>query len=215
VLGKLSEIASRAKASRNPLVVYYFIGHGGSGGDGWSHVSFVGYYTPSDPADVTRTRAVVETREIKESLEKLDLPYILILDNCYDRETVGAVQAVGQNVGKMWSEAADATARLGLREPAILLYAARPGHSVQTVPHPLGKLYAIGPLARRLFLLLEAAFESKRGLSVGDFLKQMSNPGLDPERPKSVPGDQKAWISNTGAVLIPSGARAKSVESVR
>src|SRR5262245_46826503 len=50
VLGALSEIASKAKEARNPLVVYYFIGHGGSGGDGWSHVSFVGSYKPSDPA---------------------------------------------------------------------------------------------------------------------------------------------------------------------
>ena len=210
VMSALKEIARKAKAARAPLVVYYFIGHGGSGRDNWSHVSFLGNYQSSDSAEVARSHAIIETREIKKSLEQLNLPYILILDNCYERKPVGGLEGFGQTLSGKVSEQTDTIARLGLREPAILLYAARPGHIVSAIAHPWEKR-AIGPLARRLLLLLQPVFESKQGLSVGDFLKGINDPAFDP---KSVPGDQKTWISNTGDVLIPSGGRSMAVESV-
>lgn len=83
VLGALGEVAHKAKAAQDPLVVYYFIGHGERllGG----HVSLVGDYHPSDPVDVARLRAVIDTQEVEELLEKQGLPYLLILDNCYYR----------------------------------------------------------------------------------------------------------------------------------
>jgi hypothetical protein len=211
VLGALSEIVRKAKAARDPLIVYYFVGHGASRGEGWSHVSFVGSYKSSDPADVARSRAIVETRGIKESLEKQNLPYILILDNCYYREPEGGVQLFSRSVQEGFLGAAGSIARLGLREPAIILYAAKPGGYAQTLPHPSNELYSIGPLARRLLLLLDETFKSKTGLSVGRFLEKMNDSAFDP---KSIPGDHMKWVSNSGEVLIPAGATAESVEGV-
>jgi hypothetical protein len=215
-LGALSDIANKAKAATNPLVVYYFIGHGGSGSDNWSHVSFLAEAQTSPSRDVTRSRMILETREIQKSLEQLNLPYILILDNCYEREPVDGIKLLGQTIGGKLSDQGDMIGRLGLREPAILLYAAKPGHTVLTVPYPWGAPpYSIGPLARRLLLVFQRAFESQKGLSVGDFLKQMNDPAFDQEYSESVPGHHKVWISDAGAVLIPSGGVSHVSGSVR
>ncbi|HEX9872244.1 MAG TPA: hypothetical protein VGC99_27335 [Candidatus Tectomicrobia bacterium] len=83
VLGALNEVANKAKAAKDPLVVYYFIGHGQRLRGG--HVSLLGGYKRSDPADVARSRTIIETEEVEELLERQLLPYILILDNCYYR----------------------------------------------------------------------------------------------------------------------------------
>ena len=162
VLSALNKMASKAQAVTNSLVVYYFIGHGESRAPDWSHVSFLGDYKPSDPADVTRSRALVKTGEIKELLEKRDLPYILILDNCYYRKRVGGVQSLGIALLDKFRETGSEVARLSGREPAILLYAAKPGHYVKTeLKHP-SRIYTVGPLARRLLLLFKDVSESKK-----------------------------------------------------
>jgi len=83
MLGALNEVANKAKAAKDPLVVYYFIGHGQRLRGG--HVSLLGGYKRSDPADVARSRTIIETEEVEELLERQLLPYILILDNCYYR----------------------------------------------------------------------------------------------------------------------------------
>jgi hypothetical protein len=213
VLSALNKMASKAQAVRNSLVVYYFIGHGESRAPDWRHVSFLGDYKSSDPDDVKRSRALVYTEEVKELLEKRDLPYILILDNCYYRKPVGGVQSLGITILDKFRDTGSEVARIGGREPAILLYAAKPGHYVKMeLKHP-SRIYNVGPLARRLLLLLKDVSESKKDLLVGDFLKQMNDPAFDPE---SVPGDHKAWIMNAqSAVLIPAGERVKPTESTR
>jgi Caspase domain len=218
VLGALGEIARKAKAARDPLVVYYFVGHGASRGEGWSHVSFVGNYKSSDPVDVAPSRAIVETQEIQELLENQDLPFILILDNCYYRQPEG-LSPIWQTIQRGMVEAAMIVmdrANRSLRiehtmDPAIIFYAAKPGLSVQTLPHPSNEFNSIGPLARRLLLLFDEAFKSETGLSVGRFHEKMNDLAFDP---KSIPGHHREWISNSGEMLIPAGARAESTEGV-
>lgn len=64
-----------------------------------------------------------------------------------------------------------------------MLYSAKPGRVVETLPHPFYENYessSIGPLARRLLMVFEAAFKSEQGLSVGRFLAQMNDPAFDP-----------------------------------
>jgi len=221
VMGALKEIASKAKVAKDPLVVYYFIGHGASRGAGWSHVSLVGDYKPSDPADVARSRAIVETREVKQLLEKQDLPYLLILDNCYYRAPEGAFQLLSRTINEKAFDIGDAIGRiptdLGTAKKSmigIVLYAAKPGRFVQTLPHPWYESRSIGPLGRRLLLLLKVAIESEKGLSVGRFLEQMNDPALDPT---SVIGYHTVWSSDSGLMdeTILAGARAKAAESVR
>jgi hypothetical protein len=211
VLGALSEIARKAKTARDPLVVYYFVGHGASRGVGWSHVSSVGNYKSSDPADEARSRAIIETREIQRLLEEQNLPYILILDNCYYREPEGGMQSLGRSLAEGFNRSGEEVLRIGRREPAIIFYAAKPGHYAKTLPHPWNESYSVGPLARRLLLLLDETFTSKTGLSVGRLLEKMNDSAFDPQ---SIPGDHRAWVSNSGKVLIPAGARVESAESV-
>ena len=216
VLGALSQIASKAKAARNPLVVYYFLGHGmwGEDRDDLSHVSLLGHYEPSDPLNVTRSSSIIKTEEIMDLLDEQDLRYILILDNCYDREPASPPEEIARTLTNILTDTIKELhpARM-LTHPVIILYAAEPGHSVQMLDHPENKDMASGPLARRLLLLLKATFESQKELTVGNFLQQMNDPTFDPE---SVPGHHKAWIRDSGStVLIPAGARSKSAESDR
>jgi hypothetical protein len=208
VLGALSEMASKAKAGRDPLVVYYFIGHGMAQGEGFNHVSFAGDYALSDPAEVARSRAIIATQEVKQFLNEQHLPYILILDNCYYRESEGAVQMFSRGIQASFGKAAETLDRALSTSPesAIVLYAAKHGHYVQMLPHPWNERHSIGPLGRRLLLLLKATFESEKDLSIGRFLEQMNDPTFDPP---SVVGDHDNWIFDSSAALIPADLKAK------
>jgi hypothetical protein len=218
VLDALREIASKATAAKDPLVVYYFVGHGASRPDGM-HVSSVGNYSRSDPADVARLGAIIETGEIEEVLETQNLSYILILDNCYYYDAmpglIGAYARIANQAALRGKWAADILKReigSSLREPAIILYAAKPGQYVTTLPLPSNDFFQIGPLARRLLLMLDEASKSKTSLSVERFLEKMLDSAFDPQ---SIPGGHMKWIRNTTKkVLIPSEARAESTEGL-
>jgi hypothetical protein len=146
-----------------------------------------------------------------DHLDKKNLSYILILDNCYGREPAPPAEEVGRAIA---GSLIDIIRRLVPKTPpVIVLYAAKPGHSVPALEHPVYKGMGSGPLARRLLLLLMETFNSQKELTVGNFLQQMNNPKFDSP---SVPGHHRALIENSGStVLIPAGARSKSIESDR
>jgi hypothetical protein len=213
IWGALNQITSKAKAARNPLVVYYFLGHGGTVEKGLYHASVLGHYKPSDldASDITRSSSIIGTQEIADSLQRQKLPYILILDNCYYRKSVGVLDDIA--TATTWKIIDLINNAIRLTDPAIVLYAAQPGGVVQALEHPENKRRASGPLARRLLLLLKATFASQQVMTVANFLQQMNDPAFDRE---SVPGYHSKWIANSESmVLIPAGARSKSLESGR
>jgi hypothetical protein len=204
VMSVLTEIASKAKGAKNPLVVYYFIGHG-EAGPGEKHVSLVGYYKQSDPTEVVRSRGIIETREVGRLLEKQELPYILILDNCYSSAPAEGLQLLSRAINKKMFGIADGIDRMnpnfGKAQKLMIemvLYAAKPGHFVRTLKHPWYE-QSIGPLGRRLLLLLNAAIKSEKELSVGRFLEQMNDPAFDPT---SAVGHHTMWTSGSGLLDV-------------
>jgi len=210
VIGALKKIISKAKMAKEPLVVYYFMGHGKSSRPLENHVSLVGDLKKSDSdKGVLSPRATIETREIARSLEAAGLPYILILDNCYEGVLAkGALQALAVAEGKAAVKLGVAIERMPLSLEAqksmlgIVLYAAKPGHFVLTVQHPGDDKdqtnrpkRTIGPLGRRLLLLLDKEIKSEKGLSIGRFLEQMNDPTFDPT---SVTGYHTIWSPDSG-----------------
>jgi hypothetical protein len=212
VLSELDRIASKAKAARNPLVVYYFIGHGEE--KDLVHVSILGHYKKSDDIDVKKSSSIITTKEVMAHLDDKNLSYILILDNCYGREPLPPLDEFARIWGGTYISILDRLLQITSgTPPKIVLYAAKPGDQVPALDHPVYEGMGSGPLARRLLLLLMETFKSQKDLTVGNFLQQMNNPNFDPN---SVPGHHTEWIENSGStVLIPAGARSKPIESDR
>jgi hypothetical protein len=204
VKNSLRTVAEAAASEADPLVVYYFIGHGRTAEPGGVHVSLTGAY---DGRDTTVATSQIETIELREILEKLGLPYLIILDNCYYREPVDGITSLGRAVGDKFfgiglsigAIPSGLEPRIEARRPQITIYAASPGSVAQTVPHPESDAYAIGPLARRLLLLLDEAPEG--GLSVRAWLDGMTDGSFDPQ---SVAGHSENNIDQPGATLIPA-----------
>ena len=198
----LRTVAKAAASEADPLVVYYFIGHGRTAEPGGVHASLTGAY---DGRDTTTATSQIETIELREILEELGLPYLLILDNCYYREPVGGITALGRTISDKAFEMGQLIGAIpsGLepeieaRLPQITIYAASPGNVTQTVPHPKSDSYAIGPLARRLLLLLDEMPEG--GLTVRAWLDGMTDGSFDPQ---SVAGHSENDIDQPGATLI-------------
>lgn len=204
----LERVADAAASAADPLVVYYFIGHGRTAEPGGVHVSLTGAY---DGHDATLASSLIETDELRDILDERGLAYILILDNCYYREPVEGVVGYARAVNDKFFEVGRLLGKLDIhqqeRRPRIALYAASPGNVARTLPHPKSDAYAIGPLARRLLLLLEEVPED--GLSVQAWLDRMTDQGFDTE---SVPGKTDAEVDAPGATLIPATWSPSPVE---
>jgi hypothetical protein len=194
----LERVADAAASAADPLVVYYFIGHGRTAEPGGIHVSLTGVYDGSEATDASSR---IQTDELRDILDERGLAYILILDNCYYREPVEGVVGLARAVNDKFFDLGRLVAKQDFRQldrvARIALYAASPGNVVRTLPHPKSDAYAIGPLARRLLLLLDEAPED--GLSVQAWLDRMTDQGFDSS---SVPGKTDAEVDAPGATLI-------------
>ena len=85
----LAAVVAQLKAARpaNPLLVVYFVGHGISEGIAWNHFSvpsnFV-YGAPLDRLDIEMmARHTIHAAGVADQIEKLGVPYLLLLDTCY------------------------------------------------------------------------------------------------------------------------------------
>ena len=244
VLGALRSTIQSARSASNPLVVFYFTGHGAFSRQGFTHISILGEYDGAGivrettrqkpqggggllsgiagglipdlgPAQPTLdTAAILDTNEVVGTLNQSGVPYLLILDNCYFRtQAAGLAQladAYGDSVESLGTRLIDMVqgpegGTVG-RATAVLFAASR-GKTVTTQPHPLddtGAVDEIGPLARRIILIMEAARADGRGRSIGAFVSEMTNPGFDLA---TVPGEARIAVAirDRDQGLIPIG----------
>lgn len=185
ILSALEEVVRTAKKYPNPIIVYYFIGHGISEGVGWSHFSVPGDVVGSlESVNVEAlSKITLSTGEIFELLDSSNLRFIMMLDNCYEGDPASLTAAVfsrslRQNLNDIFQVFRFINE---FHKPNIVLYSTKPGTVTSTVADPLNPVsnIGVGPLARRFLLIVDQALSDKKTLTLGNFLKQMTSPTLD------------------------------------
>lgn len=198
VLSTVREVAERARRDDDPLLVFYFIGHGRSDGSSIGHVSITGSHDGSEVSS-----GLVTATDLRETLAKTKLPYVLILDNCFWRESMDfafvsgmmslmvpgeALVGFGSSFGESALGIGSQIESIGFGSvekssflPRVELYAASEGDVVRTVPHPKSPRYAVGPLARRLLLLVDDTIARGVSIDVHQFVARMQDRTFDPQ----------------------------------
>ena len=224
VKSAVEDVIKRASHADRPLIIYYFIGHGRSDGGTMHHVSVTGSHKHKESEE-----ALIATRSLREAFSQSRIPFILLMDNCFWRQSLNAFIPMGMGGLPVLSSEVASTVRSGAEEgafsaatllgtrlldavsgsagasdplPYIEIYAAEEQETTRTLPHPMSPRYAIGPLARRMLLLLEEAFESREAIDVPSFLARMQDKSFDPV---SVAGHVIQTTSSDAPVLFQAG----------
>lgn len=224
VVTALEEVIDESHQADNPLIIFYFMGHGRSGGSTVEHVSVTGSYKGESDA-----KAILTIDRVRSALSSSGVPYILLMDNCFWREridlvapigllglggpafsvageTVSALKEGGLAGGTFVGQALKEAMNVGTGKPNpplinLEIYAAAEQDTTTTVPHPQDPRYDIGPLARRIILLLTEAMEKRSSISVSHFVNEMQNRSFDPV---SVAGHIIDITRHDPAILFPT-----------
>jgi Caspase domain len=189
VLKALSDLLVKVKRSKpkNPLVVFYFCGHGVSEGVGWNHFSIPGnFVVPKGDIDIqTLMKSAVYAGEISDVIEVEKLAGLLLLDTCYEGKLAELPEAViSRQLAENLTDIFKVLRHINeFRGPTLAVFSTAPGTLALMVPDPLDpeSSLSVGPLARRVMLSFDQAFRSKSALTVGQFLRKMSSATFDPE----------------------------------
>ncbi|MEL7481749.1 MAG: hypothetical protein AAGJ29_09305 [Pseudomonadota bacterium] len=168
VFAALDAGIAEALVKADPFLFVYFAGHGLSEGFAWTHLSIPGdvamgldsYGELELDLDAAVDRAIPASTLV-DHLDQSGLPYLLILDTCYEGDPVNleAYQRVlsGEN-RRFLADMADILRFMNqFRQSSPVVFSTEPGTLVTTVPDPDNELLSLAPLARRLALLRRAS----------------------------------------------------------
>ncbi len=188
VLGSVADWTRTVQAAKaiNPLLVFYYCGHGFSEGTNYS------LFLP--PGDLTRDprklnaeewgEVAISPLDIREKMEATGLPYLILLDCCYegrqkpDPEMPDQYlidQTGSQAAMDLWSDMIPILKMLNLmRGPDPVLFATRPGKVVETLLHRFedGETW-VGPLCARSQAVLRAAQLAGTALTLQEYVERM------------------------------------------
>lgn len=171
----------------HPLLVFYFAGHGMSEGIAWSHFSIpgdFGYRGDATNLDIEGVgNSTLYAGDLVDELQKLNLPFLVMLDTCYDGKEKKFESPVLTSVAtKNLKDVAGILRKVNeFQDTYPVLFSTVPGKSVVTVQNPSepDSDVTIAPLARRLILSVHPALNQGRPVSLGQFLADMVSPRLD------------------------------------
>jgi hypothetical protein len=176
-----------AAKPQRPLFVFYFAGHGMSEGIAWSHFSIPGDFAyRGDAANLNiegLSNSTLYAGALVDELQKLHVPFLVMLDNCYDGKERPFESSVLSAVATRNLKDVGAILRAmnEFRDTYPVIFSTTPGKSVLTVVNPLepNSQVTIGPLARRFSLSVLPALDKGRPISLDTFLGNMVSQGLD------------------------------------
>lgn len=215
VFAALDEGIAKAQARSDPFLLVYFAGHGLSEGLAWTHISMPGDLILEKDADgqpiLDLDRAAstaIIASELADYIGKTDLPYLLILDTCYEGgevELTSYQQILGDEVSNLVSGMADILRFMNqFRQDSPVVFSTSAGNIVRTSFDPASPQLGLAPLARRL-LLLET---DPAPLSLSAILDQLTGKGRDDE---TEPGVSFAEPSSySGRLLLGAPGRVGS-----
>jgi hypothetical protein len=210
-LKRVEGVMTGARPS-NPLLIFYIAGHGVADGIAWNHFSLPGTFLYEGNADRLSidglTKSALHAGSLVDDLEKLNVPFMVILDTCYEGKSQGfQSQVLTAVASRNLTDIASALRVFNeFREPNPVLFSTVPGTVVEVAPDPDDpKSRNVGPLARRAMMILDASSRERRELSLSDFVQQMSTPSLDSmPKPAVTHATSASFWSNAMAFPTPS-----------
>jgi hypothetical protein len=177
---------ARNKPQR-PLFLFYFAGHGISEGIAWNHFSIPGDFAYRGNAASLDIEALANNTlyagSLVDDLTRLHVPFLVLLDTCYDGKEQRFESSVfsAAAVRSLENTAQVLKALNEFRDTGPVLFSTTPGNSVPTVANPIqpDSPVSIAPLSRRFALAAQPALDSRRPLSLNEFLARMLSPDLD------------------------------------
>ena len=170
ILQSLEDIITLSKNSSNPFIIYYYNGHGLGEGVGWNLFSIPGDFIGPLPSDVEiLSRQTIYASEIVERLEKSEVPFLILFDNCYEgKESNFTNDILTDKAANNLNDVSKILRHLNqfhTRYP--VLFSIDPGKTVSAVADPNAKFTdkSVGPLARRILKILEQLPENEIDLS--------------------------------------------------
>lgn len=218
----LNALVKRVRDDRpaKPLLVFYFAGHGVSEGVAWNHFSLPGNfaYRGSLGAQTVEglAKVTLHASELVDRLEKGGVPFLLLLDTCYEGkpESFRSPVLTGPAVESLRATAAVLRFMNEFHEAGQVLFSTQPGTTVSPSPDPRDpdpKTTGVAPLARRFLLIAGRVRLSQQPLSLGEFVTNMVSPDLDPATGPAVTHSQLAPQGDF-LLSIPEPVKGRRVE---
>jgi|SRR5579862_3193796 len=183
------DVANRMNADKapRPLFVFYFAGHGLSEGIAWNHFSVPGnfaYRGDASRLDIEGlSKNTLYSGELVDELQKLGVPFLVLLDNCYEGEerTFESSVLSGPAIRNLSDVGGVLRVMNEFRDTYPVLFSTTPGTAVTTVENPLepGGATNIGPLSRRFSLSITRRLEREKSVALNALLEDMTSVGLD------------------------------------
>lgn len=178
----------KARHPTKPLLVVYFAGHGVSEGVAWNHFSIPGdfvYGNPMEKLDIEElAKHTIYAGELVETLEVMKVPFVLLLDTCYDGKARSFESPVltSQATQSLTSVAAILRFQNEFHLPNPVIFSAEPGTRVPLAPDPSSpQTDSLGPIARRAYLINEEMKKTDSQLTLAEFVSTITSARLDPE----------------------------------
>lgn len=217
VFNAIAQVEKKIKASgsKNPILFFYFSGHGISEGIGWSLFAVPGTFlypgTLSGQDVEAISTSTIYAAKLVDQLEKSGVQYIAVFDTCYEGNESEFESAVlsGPAIDSLKAVANVLRFMNEFRQSNAVLFSATPGTVVRTVEDPVSHgSTPIAPLARRIMILLDRVATASNVLHVGEFIREMSSPTLDPQSGPAVTNASHAdnWSSTLVAYPASPGA---------
>jgi hypothetical protein len=185
----INAIQTQLKTDRgvpNPFFVFYFAGHGISDGIAWNHFSVPGNFLYTGDVYNLNIEALADETlyadSLADQLDKAKVPYLAILDTCYDgKPAILESPVLSERAMQNIKDTADALKVINqFRQVNPVLFSTEPGTTVETVPDPDDpSSNRVAPLARRIMLVLDKASKDHQTLTLENFLDDLRASDLD------------------------------------
>ena len=216
-------VTARDSGAADPILVVYFSGHGFS-----ESLGYILFLAPGDliipraaldPSKILTTVLDVEgvgvraptALSLKERLDKIGIPYFLILDTCFETDAnldLEALRLVSEQAAELTHNVSDIIRFLSLpREPHPVVFSAPPGTLAFPDIDPIEGKNFIAPMARRLVLAAQMAEPSGETLDLAELVRALT---INEDKFGDSPG--VTWFDGsfeTGSILVP-GANVRA-----
>jgi hypothetical protein len=219
----ISLVAAKVTADRprNPLLLFYFAGHGVSEGVGWNLFLVPGTFLyTGDLADhdiESIAGSTLPAAKLVDQLNQTGVRYLAVLDTCYEGKAAKFESSVlsGAAVTSLKNVAGILRFMNQFHQASPVLFSTTPGTVVETTDDPVdGGPVPVAPLARRMMILLDKIAVKKGLLTLNEFVQDMASKDLDSKTTPAIsnasPTDDwketlLSYASNSGEVAELTG----------
>lgn len=189
---------------KDPLIVFYYCGHGFSNGKSEAHYIPPGDYIKNprtlNESDLDSTLAPLDVREM---LDESKIHYIMLLDCCYegeqhapDRLSPAVVKALGlEQMDELMGDTYKLLVAMNrMVGPDPVVFSTKAGNTVPVVRYRFadGEQW-VGPLCRRSHMVMNEKLAKEARVTVSDFTVMLLSSTLDDKTSTS----QSGWVLDT------------------